>query len=565
MWEYEYFYMRNFKAALLFSLTFIIVLPFPVYGQLFIERYGVEQLDLDYFWAAGFSEEQIPNEYPLRQPYIDSFLNEDVFIRGANYAYGNYLKELYLTLYGTDPQIDYKTRTRRLVEHFWGEDISPSFFGRHANLYGRYDNDIRLGINPVFRFERVHDETFREKNLSLQSTGIESWVTWKNRIGAYVHFFDTVQRGMKYYRGRNDVYEPYAGYVARDKQSISYDQTTSYLGYTGPLFSARIGRGRHQWGPGVYHNLLLSEQHPPYDYFELRFHYHNMIFFTYLHAIIDPTPLEKNVLYYNNVGNPRFVKHRKYLAAHRIEFLPLHWLSIGFSEAVVYGDRNIELGYAIPVNIFWSEGHDDKYSDNILWAFDTKFRFWKGLVGYGELLLDDMAVSKFGSSSFVNKAGYLGGLRWIHPFGFSLQECQIEYTRLRPFVYTHWFEVNIPSHYGYAIGSTLPPNSDELRTSWKFHIRPDFTLDLFTIFRRHGTTFEGQDPVGGSIYETVGGKINIKEHYPFLDGKREDLREIGVQVCFRVLERMELQALWGIGKYSGNQYKRFSFGLLWNY
>ncbi len=557
--------MRNIVITFFFISTLLIVIPKPVYSQLFIERYGVEQFDLEYFWVAGLSDQQIPNVYPLRQTSVDDYLKNNISSHNNYDKYSSYLKKLYTILYSTNPQENYKTRTRSLIERLGFDGISINYFGYNANLYGLYDNDVILGINPVFRIESIQDETFQTKSITLRSTGVESWMIWKNQVGAYVRFFDTEQKGKEYYRGRQDLYEPYAGYVAIDKQNISYDQTTSYIGYTGSLFSARIGRGKHQWGPGVYNNLLLSEQHPPYDYFELRFHYRNKIFFTYLHAVLDPTPVEKKVLYYNDEGMAREVKHNKYLAVHRIEFIPSNWLSLGLSEAVIYGDRSIELGYLIPVNIFWSEGHDLKYDDNILWAFDTEVRFKKGLVGYGELLLDEMKISKFATDNWSNRAGYLGGVRWIHRFGLSQHEWRIEYTRLRPFVYGHWFDINLPTHYGYSLGSTLEPNSDELTTSWKFHVRPDFTIDLFTIMRHHGSTPEGQDLVGGSIYETVGGNIKMKEHYPFLDGKREDLKEIGLQMSFSVLERVELNSVWGIGKYINKNYKRFSLGLLWNY
>jgi len=556
--------VRSFVAKLFFILYILISVSKPVNGQLFIERYRVERLDLKYFWTAGFSERQIPNIYPLRQTFVNSYL-DDTNIRDNSYRYSYYLKNLYYILYGIDPQKTYTNRTRNLIERLGFREISRSFFGYNASLYQKYDKDIILSINPVFRIETVKDETFQNKNITIQSTGIESWLTWKNRIGAYVRFFDTAERGLKYLRGRQDIYGPYAGNIIVDKQSVYYDETTAYIGYSGPLFSARIGRGRHQWGPGIYHNLFLSAQHPPYNYFELRFHYNNTIFFTYLHATLDPTPLEKEVIYYSEEGKARKINHRKYLAAHRIEFLPLHWLSFGLSEAVIYGDRNIELGYLIPTNVFWSEGHDYKYDDNILWSFDTEIRFKKGLVGYGALLFDEMKLSEFGSDSPHNRAGYLGGVRWVHPLGFPRHELLIEYIRLRPFVYGHWFDINIPTHFGYPLGTSLPPNSDELRTSWKIHIRPDFTLNFFTNFQRHGSTPQGQDPVGGSIHEIHDEKVNTNRKYPFLDGKREDLREIGLEGSFRLLERVELKAVWGMGKYINDNYKRFSFGLFWNY
>ena len=285
--------MRNFITSLFLSVTLLMSLPDHAHSQLFIERYRIDQLDMDYFWAMERSEKQMPNTYPLRQPSVTSYQNTIAPSSDDYDRYGNYLQNLYAILYGTDPQENYKTRTRSFINRLGFKEISKNFFGYNANLYGQYDRDVIVGMNPVFRLDFVHDETFKNESINVQSTGIEAWMTWKHRVGAYVRFFDTVQRGMEYYRGRHDVYESYAGFIARDKQSISYDHTTAYLGYSGSLFSARIGRGRHQWGPGRYHNLLVSHQHPPYDYVELRFHYRNLICFTYLHGILDPTPVQK--------------------------------------------------------------------------------------------------------------------------------------------------------------------------------------------------------------------------------------------------------------------------------
>jgi len=546
-------------AAILFfkSLTF---LSYPASGQLFIERYGVEQIDFTYFHTAGFSNLHVPHSFPLRQTFVNDYLNN--LSIDADNSYGHYLKNLYHILYGMTPDNTIKTRTRILVERLGLKEISKNYFGYHANLYTIYDKDLILGLNPVFRYDFFKDEKFLHESTSLRSHGIESWLTWKNKLGAYIRFFDTVQsRG-----GRQHRFEPYVRTEIRDIQSVSYDQTIAYLGYTENYFSVRLGRGRHQFGPGIYHNLLLSANHPSYDYGELRFHYRNKIFFTYIHATLDPSPLEHTVLYNSKEGKPRKVIHRKYMAAHRIELLPSNRLSIGLSEAVIYGDRKYELAYLVPVNIFWSIGHDYKYDDNILWSFDTELRIFKGLSAYGELLLDEIRISKIASDNWHNQTGYLGGVRWIHPFGYWRHELRTEYVRLRPFVYGHWFDVNIYSHFEHPLGSVLPPNSDELRASWIFHIRPDITLDFFTILQRHGSTPKGKNPVGESIDEMVpDSQAKDNFHYPFLDGDREDLRETGLEGCFRVLERMEIKAVLGTGKYIDKHYQRFSLGLFWNY
>ena len=68
--------MRSFVAKLFFILYILISVSKPVNGQLFIERYWVEQLDLKYFWTVGFSERQIPNIYPLRQTFVNYYLDE---------------------------------------------------------------------------------------------------------------------------------------------------------------------------------------------------------------------------------------------------------------------------------------------------------------------------------------------------------------------------------------------------------------------------------------------------------------------------------------------------------
>ncbi len=552
----------------LILVLFTTVMPFGTLASakpLFLERYGAEQLDLEYYWISGLTDHPGSICYPFSHPYVMAVL-DDLDNHAGLKGYSGYLYGRHMLFYDSDRPGDDGTRTRRFTNWLLQDLLGIGGFTRdlyrfNNDLYQQRDGKLVFGANQIQRFESIYDETFRNDSFIIYTWGIETWLTYRQRFGAYLRFTDTVERGAG---GHYEVYAPYAGYytATKDHTSISYDETITYLGYRGEYFSTRIGRGKHHWGPGTWHQLSFGSTHAPYPYLEGSFHWRNRIRLTAFHADLNPEPVVRDTLYTTPEGNVRLATDRKWLAAHRLEVIPASWLTLGFSEAVFYGERDPQFEYMLPLNIYWSENHHQDMDDNVMWAADLRIRPMKGLALHGELLIDEMNLGAFGSEEFGNRTGYLAGGRWIGPLGFMRHQLRVEYVRLRPFVYTHWFEINVATHFGENTGSRLQPNSDEWNFSWQFFPVNELMLELFAMGRRHGETPPGAEPVGGSVYETRAGNAGI---YPFLAGQRQDRNEVGITVRWQALESLAIHLTGAAGKDSGEDSKRFLAGLYWHY
>ncbi|MFH0882975.1 MAG: hypothetical protein V2A56_08310 [bacterium] len=547
-----------------FILAVLLLAPgFSIANPLTIERTNADALDLEYFWVSGDVTYAPFTRFPAPREEVLSYLPDDSSLAHLS-PQGHYLASLYRLAW--DPAWSTRpTRTRRAFQGLFQDVLGLGGFTRdlfryNLDLFQQRDGKLVFGGNIVQRFETIYDESFKDKPFILYQWGVETWITYGNRIGAQVRFTDTTERGTGIHE---TIYSPYAGYIAGGHgTSISYDETVASLGYRGEVFGVRIGRCRHSWGPALLHRLVLSDQYAPYPYVEAEFDWHKRLLLTWFHGRLDPNPLPPDTLYLTPEGNIRRASKEKYIAAHRLEVIAASWMTIGMTEAVIYGERSPELGYLLPLNLYWSEGHNQDHDDNLMWSADLRLRPVAGVLLFGELLIDEMHFSAFGTDEFGNRTAYTVGGRWLPSSLDGKLDLRTEYTKLRPFIYTHWFPINVPTQYGENLGSPLQPNSDEWRFRLRYHPAPEFTLGVYAWSQRHSVTPEGADPVGGSVWETRKGNEGT---YPFLAGVREDRNESGVEFRWQALEELLLFAEYGRGTNVGESYNRFITGFHFHY
>ena len=552
------------RTANLAGLLFLLLAASTTFATpLTIEKTNADQLDLEYFWVSGDVQYAPFTRFPVPRQEVLSFLPGDSSLGGLT-SQGQYLDNLYRLAW--DPQWRTRpTRTRRFFQGLFQDVLgvggfTHSLFRYNLDLFQQGDDDLVFGANVVQRAEGIFDQSFKDKPFVLYQWGVETWMTYKGRFGAQMRFTDTTERGTG---NHTTVYAPYAGYIAYNHgTSISYDETVASIGYTGEMFRARIGRGRHAWGPALLQRLVLSDQTAPYPYVEAEFDWHKRLLLTWFNGRLDPSPMPSDTLYLTPEGNVRKASKEKYIAAHRLEIIAAPWMTIGMTEAVIYGERAPEIGYLLPLNLYWSEGHNQDHDDNLMWSADLRLRPMKGILLFGELLIDEMHFSAFGTDQFGNRTAYTVGGRWIPPSLSGKIDLRTEYTKLRPFIYTHWFPINVATHYGENLGSPLQPNSDEWKVRLRYHPVPELTLGGYAWGRRHGATPEGADPVGGSVWETRKGN---QGNYPFLDGIREDSNEAGVEFRWNALEELVLFVEGGRGVDVGKSYTRVIGGFHFHY
>ena len=400
---------------------------------------------------------------------------------------------------------------------------------------------LRLTFQPVYGLELINTDDSRGR-LSRFTSGARIEGNYAKKLRFMVDFRDNTETGNGPYFTRAQLYEDrWPSVDLKGKSATSYNVSESFLQYYGRDLSIAAGRGRHQWGPGQFGGLFLNSYAPPFDY--LRFdavmedeQSPRAIYYTFLHGFLQ-SATSAETLYVIPDGRPRTLNAEKYLSAQRLEIRPRPNLLLGLSQGVIYGDRGLEFSYLTPLNFLYSVQHSNDDKDNFMLGLDGTWRIVRGLKLYSELLFDDIVVGDLFSSTGNNKSAYTVGAHGIIPRPiWSKFDLRFEYTKVRPFVYSHFFTVNTYGHWYSPLGYTREPNSEFMTTELRGTFYP-VQVTLHWSRQNHGADTETQI-VGGSIYN-ANFEGNDKE-FPFLAGSFERTTKLGLRVSWEPLPNLIL-------------------------
>ncbi|MDD5765088.1 MAG: hypothetical protein PHW79_02375 [Candidatus Marinimicrobia bacterium] len=249
---------------------------------------------------------------------------------------------------------------------------------------------------------------------------------------------------------------------------VSLDVLQSSLVYHNDRFDLGLFRQPISWGASGTNNLILSKNVPMFSYigFNTRF---KGVKLTFLNGSLmnDSTQFRGLSIEERN--------RSKYIAAHRLDIPLFHGTTaIGFSEMVIYGDREIELSYVMPFGFFWAAGHSLEDRDNMLMAMDFKTTFLKNVTFYGSALIDEMRFGELGNHWWANKHALQAGARFSPTIASIPIDFQAEFTAVRPWTYTHKTLTTDYTQNGICLGFPYGANSQ----AWFFQIGASFTRRL---------------------------------------------------------------------------------------
>jgi len=298
----------------------------------------------------------------------------------------------------------------------------------------------------------------------------------------------------------------------------SYDFTYGYLKYlTQPYkdmnISFQLGREDITLGYGYGSKLVLSGDNPTMDFIKFNFDY----------GIISISSLHASTTGYFNADRDQ--NYTKYFAHKHLKLKFDKLFDIGIGEIMIYSGRGIELGYMTPVAFykFIEMGIQDRDNGNLY--FDLQTKFIKNLELQATFLLDENILSNLGDlEKFTNKTAYQVGAFWYEPLTINDLSLICEYTRIRPYVYTHFNIKNNYTAFGSNLGHRIGPNADELmiRTNYNFNEWIRVTLEYR--YQRKGNNLYADD---GTLIKNVGGDIALTHGFAlttdrafFLDGEK---------------------------------------------
>jgi hypothetical protein len=157
-------------------------------------------------------------------------------------------------------------------------------------------------------------------------------------------------------------------------RGITAEYERALLDASGDWWEVRAGREYMHWGNNLHEDLILSRTAGSLDHVGARFELGRFALSTF-QAVL------------SSESRRRFAGHRLTAA--------LPWgMYVGVSETVVYlGDMDYR--YLIPLSAFYAQQFNEKTNaDNILWAIDWKVPLRRGLLFYGEFLIDDFQYER---------------------------------------------------------------------------------------------------------------------------------------------------------------------------
>lgn len=363
-----------------------------------------------------------------------------------------------------------------------------------------YSNMVRLirlnlGFLGGYEFRHSH-ENIHGSDVGIFSTGTAGPVSFylDARMTTEVHEFPHPVSYDREYVERQD---------ASTSGSIAYSSFSRYrsnLNYEWGWGRFTVARDAVHWGPGAFSNLMFNRESVPFN--QLTFSANLGPF--QIQSLYGQLIVEGDRVF-NTKPNSRSVY------AHRYEWNATRNLLIGVSEQMILFNSEEPFAFIPLVPLFIAKGDGWERLNNGSIAGDLSYRFPELATIYSEFLIDDIqAPTALFNEKWGNKWGWMAGTHWIADRSFGSMGLIAEYSRIEPWVYTHYLPGTAQSaNQGYPLGNPLGPNSQNLAVMSYLNRKDRWLVSL-----RTDLTWKGND-LGSSATDEPPKDIKTKV---FLDG-----------------------------------------------
>lgn len=400
-----------------------------------------------------------------------------------------------------------------------GAGLKGLFVDKVKNTFLYKDNNANLYIEILGR--AMHGQIIEPKvnNSELLDIGFRLRGTLFGKLG----YSMTVQKGGVWgSSGEAPIFDSRLNYNFKFYENIenvsNYDFTEGYLRYNtepaeGMDLSFQIGREKIRLGYGYGEPLVLTGNHPYIDFIRMNFHYGILNFYS-LHG--------------STVGEfheDRSLNYTKYFAYNKFTFSLPELFSAGIGEAVIYTGRSFDLAYLNPFAFYKFEEMSLQDRDNGVLFLDLQTEFLINLELQGTFFLDENILSHLQELNlYSNKTAYQIGAFWYSPFGFDDLSLIVEYTKIRPYVYSHITLKDSYTAHSQLLGHRIGPNADELLIKTAYNVNEKLRLEAEYRHVRSGENI--YDAFGNLVFNAGGDPLVFHrlgidpEYIDFLDGIR---------------------------------------------
>lgn len=413
----------------------------------------------------------------------------------------------------------------------FGTSLSELFSNKVKYLYAYQEENANVFLEAIGHYYYGQSWKPFTNNAHLYDIGFQVRGTFFKHLGYNFNWLKGAVSGNKAAAELTDPRLLHNFKWIEDSENINnYTFTRGYIKYhiqpaENMNLSIQLGREPITVGYGYGNKLMLSGLNPIFDFLQFNFSY-GIVHYTSIHAStvgrfsMDPSE-----------------RHTKYWAFNRLKLSFKNLFDIGLGESIVYSGRGIELAYLSPFVFYKFIELSLQDRDNGNLYIDLQTNFLKNLEFQATFLLDENILFNLGElDRFINKTGYQLGAFWYQPFALKDLSLIFEYTRIRPYVYSHKNFKNTYTAWEVILGHPIGPNSDEIFTKVAYNLNDWVRLEFKYRHIRRGENVYDEE---GNLVKNVGGDVFLSHDASrdndkaiFLDGVR--INNDIFDVCIRL-------------------------------
>jgi hypothetical protein len=405
---------------------------------------------------------------------------------------------------------------------------------------------FKLFLSPIFGFNiNLKDE---KKSKHIWS-GISFYGYINDWLGFSFDFRDNSESGEGFDKVKKFTSEPGAVIIPRSSNKIEYSKVQTSITASWLWGSFAIAKDYLTWGYAESGNLVLSNKAPTYPFIKLDLYPVEWLRFNYFHGILNSDVVDSSEIYSTLMYTPsykeRIIYRNKYFASHTLLIRPMKGLSVSFGESIIYSDK-IEIAYLFPLMFFRAADHYLSKSNNsaggnsqFFFSISSKNQL-KNTHLFGTIFIDEITMEDiFDSKKQRNQFGFQLGSQ-ITDIPLKNLDIRLEYTKIYPFVYSHYIPTQTYENSSYSLGHWMGYNSDLFYFSLNYRMIRGLNFKLWSQFIRKGDE--------GFIHQQY-----EQPQPPFLFGLISNYSYFGLDFKYEVLHDMFFKLNIALNKVSQQQ------------
>ncbi|MFC1888117.1 hypothetical protein ACFLYK_04845 [Candidatus Cloacimonadota bacterium] len=262
-----------------------------------------------------------------------------------------------------------------------------------------------------------------------------------------------------------------------DDKALYLDNVSGSITYrgAGDFWSVSIGRNKYEIGSNIGGSVILNNDCNEYGYFSTKFIFPH-VYISYLHAALIPDSAR--------FDNKDFAD--KFIAVHKIGWTPYKNFELFAGELMVYANRSLDLNYLLPHSFWRVTEHNLSDRDNALIFTGLNYKPKPDLHLYFNFLLDELKKKEFFGDWWGNKYAFQLGASYT----FDIKRSGImslEFTAIRPWLYTHYIQENRYSHNDISLGFPSGSNLIQYTAELCYDLLPSLNFNTRISYLRQGS------------------------------------------------------------------------------